>query len=198
MKKINLEEFPTSESAKKMLSYVSDGFYDESYVGKWIFQSMGEEYDKALEIAMDLPAQFYPETATWGLMYHEIKWGLPVRQNLPYEERRRLIFQKRDYRAPMTPHHMEKYLNGATGLEVHVCDINDLGEFGFSISNANQFKVVVIGEGNFDLMPVKELVNRLKQSHTAYDIVVESPMESRVMVGTCYQEAQIIEMRQVI
>ena len=38
MEKFDLERFPTSESAKKMLSFVSDGFYDESYVGKWIFQ----------------------------------------------------------------------------------------------------------------------------------------------------------------
>lgn len=86
MEKFDLERFPTSESAKKMLSFVSDGFYDESYVGKWIFQVMGIEYDKALEIAMDLPAQFFLETATWGLLYHEIKWGLPVRLNLSYEE----------------------------------------------------------------------------------------------------------------
>ena len=53
MEKFDLENFPTSESAKKMLSYVSDGFYDESYVGKWLFQVMGAEYDKALEIVED-------------------------------------------------------------------------------------------------------------------------------------------------
>ena len=54
MEKIDLENFPTSESAQKMLSYVSDGFYDESYVGKWLFQVMGMEYDKALEIVENL------------------------------------------------------------------------------------------------------------------------------------------------
>lgn len=64
--KFNLENFPTSESAKKMLSYVTGGFYDESYVGKWIFQVMGIEYDKALEMAVALPEQFFVETATWG------------------------------------------------------------------------------------------------------------------------------------
>lgn len=170
MKKINLEEFPTSESAKKMLSYVSDGFYDESYVGKWIFQVMGEEYDKALEIVMDLPAQFYPETATWGLMYHEIKWGLPVRQNLPYEERRRLIFLKRDYRSPMTPYHMEKYLADATGFEVHIADISDPGEYGFVPPHPNVFKAYFLGEGSLDSKVVFETLDRLKQSHTIYTV----------------------------
>lgn len=82
--KFNLENFPTSESAKKMLSYVTGSFYDESYVGKWIFQVMGVEYDRALEMAVALPEQFFVETATWGLRYHEVKWQLPVREDLPY------------------------------------------------------------------------------------------------------------------
>ena len=43
MERFDLENFPTSESAKKMLGYVSDGFYDSSYVGKWLFQVMGIE-----------------------------------------------------------------------------------------------------------------------------------------------------------
>ena len=106
MEKFDIENFPTSESAKKMLSYVTEGFYDKSYVGKWLYQVMGLEYDAALKIAEELPYQFFPETATWGLMYHEIKWGLPIRKNLSYEERRRLIYQKRDNRAPMTPYRM--------------------------------------------------------------------------------------------
>ena len=53
-----LELFPTSESALKMLSYVTPGFYDKSYVGKWMFQVMGLEYDKALKLAEELPEQF--------------------------------------------------------------------------------------------------------------------------------------------
>ncbi len=170
MEKFDLENFPTSESAKKMLSYVSDGFYDESYVGKWLFQVMGIEYDKALEIVTDLPSQFFPETATWGLMYHEIKWGLPVRLNLSYEERRRLIYQKRDYRAPMTPYRMEKCLEDATGFEVHIADVNDPGEYGFIPPHPNVFKAYFLGEGSLDSKVAFEILNRLKQSHTTYTI----------------------------
>lgn len=36
---MDLENFPTRESAKDMLSMVSP-IYDRSYVGKWIFQVM--------------------------------------------------------------------------------------------------------------------------------------------------------------
>ncbi len=170
MEKFDLSAFPTSESAKKMLSYVSDGFYDESYVGKWLFQVMGSEYDLAFKIARELPLQFFPETATWGLMYHEMKWGLPVRQNLSYEERRRLICQKRDCRAPMTPYRMEQYLETAVGFEAHVSDTEDPGEYGFVAPHPNVFKVYFIGEGTLDSKKAHKLLDMLKQSHTAYTV----------------------------
>lgn len=170
MEKFDLENFPTSESAKRMLSYVTDGFYDNSYVGKWLYQVMGLEYDAALRIAEELPYQFFPETATWGLMYHEIKWGLPVRNNLLYEERRRLIYQKRDNRAPMTPYRMEKTLKDITGFEVRVADKNDPGDYGFLAPHPNVFKAYFMGEGTLDSKKVHETLDRLKQSHTVYTV----------------------------
>lgn len=170
MEKFNLENFPTSESAKRMLSYVTEGFYDKSYVGKWMYQVMGMEYDKALKIIEDLPKQFFPETATWGLMYHEIKWGLPVQENLGYEERRRLIFQKRDTKAPMTPYRMESYLETMTGLKVHVSDVHDLGRYSNGFEHPNMFHVTVIGNSNLDLTDIRKFIDSLKQSHTVYTI----------------------------
>lgn len=170
MEKFDLENFPTSESAKRMLSYVTDGFYDKSYVGKWLYQVMGLEYDAALKIVEELPYQFFPETATWGLMYHEIKWGLPVRNNLSYDERRKLIYQKRDNRAPMTPYRMEKTLKDITGFEVRIADVNDPGDYGFVASHPNVFKAYFIGEGTLDSKKVHEMLDKLKQSHTIYTV----------------------------
>ncbi len=170
MEKLDLENFPTSLSANRMLNYVSDGFYDNSYVGKWMYQAIGLEYDRVRNIFENLPEQFFPETATWGLKYHEIKWGLPVRLNLSYEERRRLIYQKRDYRVPMTPYHMEKYLEDVTGFKVHIADVADPGEYGFVAPHPNVFKVYFIGEETLDSKLVFEILNRLKQSHTTYTV----------------------------
>lgn len=180
MEKFDLENFPTSESARKMLGYVSNGFYDESYVGKWIFQVMGMEYDKALEIVSDLPAQFFPETATWGLMYHEIKWGLPVRPNLSYEERRRLIYQKQNYRMPMTPYNMEVYLKNVTGYDIHVYDIHDSGDLGYYAKHPNVFQIGMLENettDGIDYGTIENLVMHLKQSHTTF--VMEHRQEFR-------------------
>ena len=168
--KFNLEEFPTSESALRMLSYVSEDFYKKSYVGKWLFQVMGLEYDEARKLVEELPYQMFVETATWGLMYHELKWQLPIRNNLSYEERRKLIYQKRDYRNSITPYQMELYLKNATSLDVFVADCHDKGIFNYEPKHFNEFKVFFQGEGSLDIKAVVQMINRLKQSHTTYSI----------------------------
>lgn len=168
MEKFDLENFPTSESALKMLSHVTEGFYDKSYVGKWIFQVMGIEYDKVQEMVVDLPRQFFIETATWGLMYHEIKWGLPVRENLSYEERRKLIYQKREARAPMSPYAMEGYLSQFTDFEVHISDVHDKGEYGEIPDHPNLFQATFIGEGTLEADRVLRALRKIKQSHTDF------------------------------
>lgn len=170
MGRIDLENFPTSSSAQRMLDDVSAGFYEKSYVGKWLFQVMGLEYDDAFQLVQELPEQFFPETATWGLKYHEMKWQLPVRENLGYEERRRLIYRKRDYRAPMTPYRMENMLKNATGFNVRIFDCHDLGESGYIPLHPNIFKVDFMGEGSLDLKNAKKILNSIKQSHTTYII----------------------------
>ena len=194
--RFDIEHFPTSESAKRMLSYVTADFYEKSYVGKWIYQVMGLEYDKAREIVEELPLQLFPETATWGLMYHEIKWGLPIRENLSYEERRRRIYEKRDYRAPMTPYRMETYLKNATGFDVFVADVNEPGQYGFVADHPNRFKAYFMGEGTLDSKAVHKLLDKLKQSHTVYTvnqrteiIVDERDLESVILKNINFKMA---------
>ena len=171
-KKIDLENFPTSQSAQNMLATVTPGFYDQSYVGKWLYQVMGLEFDEAERlIAEELPLQFFPETATWGLMYHELKWGLPVRDYLSYDERRKLIYEKRDQRAPMTPYRIETMLANVTGFWANIADIHDGGKYGYKVSHPNTFIAVFVGDGSLDTKAVKRLLDSAKQSHTTYTII---------------------------
>lgn len=192
MEKFDLENFPTSKSALKMLGYVSDGFYDKSYVGKWLYQVMGIEYDAALQIVEDLPYQLFPETATWGLPYHEIKWGLPVMEHIPYEERRRQIYLKRDYRSPMIPYRMERYLEDATGFEVHIADVNDSGKYGYISTHPNVFKAYFLGEGTLDAKKVFKILDNLKQSHTMYEV------NERIEIISDNQQLEQILLRRIM
>lgn len=180
MSDFDIENFPTSEAAKHMMSTISEEFYRDSYVMKWLQQVMGMEWDDAKRIIEEeLPKQFFPETATWGLCYHEIKWQLPIRENLSYEERRRIIYKKRDNRYPMTPYYMEQYLENAFGLEVHVEDIHDSDRFGHTFDHPNIFNVTVIGDSSLSHEDIKAAVDTIKQSHTLYTVdILDNCFES--------------------
>lgn len=168
---MNIENFPTSEAAKRMMGYITgNGFYDRSYVGKWIFQVMGIEMNEARRIIEDeLPYQAFPETATWGLRYHEEKFGLPIRENLSPEERRKLILDRRDTKAPITPWRLEKMMNSVLGCHVKVVDIHEPDN---KITHPNTFVVYLEGEGAFSLQKGIDKINDAKQSHTSYELHV--------------------------
>lgn len=163
---MDLENFPQSGSAKRMLSYVTKGWYDNSYIGKWLYEVMGTELDVARKLLEELPYQLFVETATWGMMYHELKWGLPVKPNLTYEERRPMIYRKRDERAPLNPYRMEVILKNLTGREVHIDDFS---------GPVNTFLVELEPGGTpVDLAAVVERLNEIKQSHVTFYINARS------------------------
>ena len=97
---MDLENFPTRETAKDMLSMISP-IYDRSYVGKWIFQVMAASMELARETVEDMKNQAFPETATWSLPWWEERYGITGNEGKSLEERRRPIVQKRNTKRPM-------------------------------------------------------------------------------------------------
>lgn len=190
---VDLENFPTREMAKELLGSVTKGWYDKSYVGKWMYQVMGLPLGQVKAIYEDLPDQFFIETATWGLDYHEQKYGLPIRRELSYEERRRIIYQKIRSRVPMSPYHMERLLNRQLGINAEVSDIHDLGSLDFHPSHPNQFKVTVWEHdtnSDLDFDQVENVVKQMNQSHTVFTVehrqVFERPVS--IYVGAVISE----------
>ena len=141
---VDLDNFPYSDAAKRMLSYVTAHWYDKSYVGKWTYEVMGQQMDLAVKYCQELPLQFDVDTATWGLMYWEQMYGLPIRSSLSYEERRRLIHLKMEPRYSSTPYWMAQTIENTTGYTANVYDINDPGPY--SYSHPNIFHVLLSGD----------------------------------------------------
>lgn len=162
---MDLENFPLSEIGKRMLDSVSSGFYDNSYVGKWIFQVMGLEMEDARKLIEELPYQAFPETATWGLRYHEQKYGLPIRWWLTYDERRRFIYQKRDEHVPMNPYRMELIAKNIAGEETYIEEYCKQNRFVLYIcsDNLSENKVLI-------RELVEKRINAVKQSHVCFSI----------------------------
>lgn len=157
---VNLENFPVSDSARKMLGSVTQGFYDNSYVAKWLYEVMGREMDDAGIKFSELLQQIFPETATWGILYHEQRYGILFNPALSLEERRANVIRFRDVRAPMNPAKLEQVISDITGAEVQV--IEHYAKYTFLVS-------FVLDESEWGkLDQVKETVCFMKPSHLSF------------------------------
>jgi hypothetical protein len=172
---MDLERFPTSPSALKMLGMVTHGFYDESYVGKWLYQVMGAELDAAGSKAEGLPLQAFLDRATWGLCYWETLVGLPVRDDLGYAERRALVQAMLDKRHPCNPAWIRQFLEAATGRTVTVTE--NPGTYTFSIR-------IGAGGAAFSLPSVLGRLDMVKPAHLGYEVLLVVREEIPLLTGT--------------
>lgn len=156
----NIEEFPTNETAKQMLSRVSP-IYDKSYVGKWIFQVMGMEMAEARVLVESLRDQCYLERCTWGMRYWEERYGIEVNETKDLEERRAAVMSKRRRRGAMSPAALEDILEELTGRGITVEEKNQ--SYSFTVQIAD-------GENIIDYTAIISKINTVKPSHLGYSI----------------------------
>jgi len=189
---MNLENFPTNETAIEMMCWITgNGFYDNSYVGKWIFQIMGKEMEDAQRLFEELQEQIFPETATWGLIYHEQKYGIETNTNYSIAKRRSQILKQRNFKMSMNPERLRQLIENITGKNVEI--IENTTDYTFSV------KVIITGSDNeINEVYLREQINQLKPSHLSYEIVTERPLSTGIYVGTIMQQAEIMTIRQVM
>lgn len=161
---MNLENFPTSPAAKRMMKTVSP-IYDRSYVAKWIFQVMGMEMDEAWKFFEELRLQAFPETATWGIVYWEQRYHIPPDDSLTIEERRQRVIIKRGKRRPMNPARIEQFARDITGREAIVTERN--GEYVFFIA-------ILPGESAVDYHELIKTIRSAKPSHLTPVVLFET------------------------
>lgn len=124
----DIENFPTREMAKDMLSMVSP-IYDESYVGKWIFQIMGLAMAMASDTIRSFDNEGFPNTASNTLALWEAAYGIETNPSLTDEERRQAIITKRNYKRPMNPVRIADMVTNITGRPSYVRENTDVYEY---------------------------------------------------------------------
>ena len=126
MSKVTLEQMPRSPTSKRMIHRVSP-IYDNSYVGKYLYEALGKEFDGVKEIFHTLREQRFPDTVTWGIRYLEHKFSIEPDESLSLEERRARLKRKAMKRRPLNPGILENYIKEAWNI---VCDIDEKYEQG--------------------------------------------------------------------
>jgi len=162
--KINLEKFPDIATAQEMLGMVTKGWYDNSYVGKWLFQVMGMEMEDARRFFEELRQQIFPETATWGLVYHEQKYGISTNTNLDLATRRNEIIKARDSKLPLNPARLEEII--LQNYKRNVVITENVRDYFFMITLAS-------GNNEVNYENLAAYVDKMKPAHISYYISFE-------------------------
>lgn len=168
----------TSKCADRMLRRVSP-IYDNSYVGLWMFEAIGREYDKLWEIVESLDNQMFPETATWAIQLWERRYGIPINTTKTIEERRRALLAARGIPRAFTPYSLENLISGLTSAKVICEDYISPYTFGICIESTDSQICV-------DYDSVKSTVNRHKPSHLSYEVYFQATESAILRAETSY------------
>lgn len=180
--KKSLEHFPTSESAKRMLSDVSP-IYGYSYVGKWLFQVMGMEWDEAAKIIESLKDQCYLERVTWGMRYWEERYGIEVDESLDLEYRRSRIKHAGTRYGAISPANLERLISEFSGMTVHITEDNPHYCFDIEFEESDT---------KFDYRVIIEKINSVKPSHLSYRIIFPRQFRLNLYHGIVFSQRKII------
>lgn len=161
---MDLENFPVNETAKQMMQTITaNGFYDRSYIGKWIFQVMGQEIEAAKKYIEELPEQAFRKSATWGIVYQEQKYGIPENTGMTLEERRRQIMIQKIL-SPVNPAFLERQIGLIVGHDrVEVIENNP--EYTFRV------EILETDVTAASYPDVRKFVKKAKPSHLAFLLV---------------------------
>lgn len=185
---MELENFPESESAKRMMSYITqNGFYDNSYVGKWIFEVMGKEWDSLKDIVDHFPEQGFPQTCSWSLSYFEQKYGLDSKGT--FEERKLALMKKVSVVLPFTPQNIRQSIEELSGISMEKIQVLEYPEeFRFEIrTNLTEEKKQIINAKNYisDIKPAHLLMLFIAKVIFMYNIKVK--IDSKFEIRTDFK-----------
>lgn len=177
-----------SDRAQQMIDYVSP-IYGNSYVGLWLFEVMGQSWDKVWDIFVSLRNETTPITADKLIGMWEDSYGIPRNNSLTLEQRRARLIAWRD-RGPCNPHRLAAAVSSAlNGVEV---DIQE--------NIAKNTFLVNIRDVVYDWTPAVQVLERKKPAHLIYEIMVAleikgEPVDTKVAVGLTHSEQFFVQVQ---
>ena len=174
----------TNETAQKMIDYVSP-IYGNSYVGLWIFQSIGVVLSDVCTIADQMRYETNACTADLLLDYWERQYGLPTDSSLTKEQRRARIINKKQSRGPCNSARLAAAVSDAlVGAEVDITENIDRNTF-----RVNIYDVIP------SYKPAVTVVERRKPAHLIYRVRSCSVADVKVNIGAAVSHSEQYEIR---
>ena len=179
----------TNETAQKMIDYVSP-LYGDSYVGLWIFQTMGTVLGDLAKVSDQLRYETNASTADLLLDYWERQYGIPYDSSLTKDQRRARILDRKQSQGPCNPAKLEAAVSTALGgVEVNITERVAQNTFLVNVRGVVQ-----------TLAPALSVIDRMKPAHLICEIRVAtqtvSDADIKLAIAMTYAEQFKVEVIQ--
>lgn len=176
-----LEGIIRSPSAKTFLRMVTKGFYDNSYIGLWMYEVIGREWDEMRKWAEGLKDEINPQTCTWSIGIWEWVYGIETDESLPIEYRRQRILAKIIGVRPINPEIIRRGVAALIGGELDEVEVNDfVGPYRFEVL------LHPSGKSPFPYIKIFEYIREIKPSHLAFEAAVETKVDIKIEIDTSW------------
>lgn len=160
MSRPDLEGIIRSPSAETFLRMVTKGFYDNSYMGLWMYEVIGREWDEMRAWADGLKEEINPQTCTWSIGIWEWVYGFEPDDSLQLEYRRQRIMSKVIGTRPINPEAIRRGVEKITNCDVDIRDFAAPYRFALTIHMPEDRDIFLYDS-------VREYVRTVKPSHLA-------------------------------
>lgn len=167
-----------STVAKRMIETVSP-IYEDSYVGCWMFEDIGREWERIWAIIDELPDQLFPQSASWLLSFWEERYGITPNIGDDDETRRSRVMEAEAPPQPFTPFTLNRWVYANSRRRVIVND--HIAPYTFAVFVVNQPDSLPLDFGKLYKYIVKH-----KQSHMSFELYLESDEQIKIKVETMY------------
>lgn len=109
-----MEQILTNEKAQEIIDWVSQ-IYGESYVGLWLYQTIGTVLDPICDTAEQLTYETSPATTSLLISYYEAEYGIQGDPTMTLEQRRNTVIAARRSKGACTPARLGDAVSASLG-----------------------------------------------------------------------------------
>lgn len=171
-----------NETAQKIIDYVSP-IYGDSYVGLWIYESIGVALSLISAVAEKLRYETNPITTELLMDYWEDHYGLHRDSSLTMEQRRERLLEKIRFRAPCNPVRLARAVENVLDVPTKITERVAKNTFRVDILNSvSDFR---------KLLHALTVLNQRKPAHLIYEVNVDSKVdETDLKLATAITQAE--------
>lgn len=178
MSKPDLDNIITSQEAEAFLQMVTKGFYSNSFMGLWIYEVIGREWDEMRAWAEGMKEEIHPQTCTWSIPIWEWVYGFEPGDTMQLEYRRQRILAKIVAVKPINPEIIRRGVAALIGAEPENVEVDSkAGPYRFDV-------IIHPTDAPFPYNRIAPYIREIKPSHLRFEAAVETKVDITIEIDT--------------